>query len=94
MATHSGIQRVPEKLAEFVAGKEPDALSLWEASCGFCRWPVDVLFDGRGMTYLHDLQAGCVLNFCYQGSEEMSVKVFNDTSCRRHYHSDDDEDDS
>jgi hypothetical protein len=34
-----------------------------------------------------------VLNFCYQGGEEMSVDVFDDTSCRRHYHSDNDKDD-
>jgi hypothetical protein len=43
-----GIQRLPDKFAEFTAGNEPTTLSLWEASCGFCRWPVDVLFDGRG----------------------------------------------
>jgi hypothetical protein len=64
---------------------------------------VDVLFDGRGKIYLHigwekftrfhDLQTGCVLTFSYQGDEEMSVKVFNGTSCRRHYHDDDEEDD-
>ena len=88
---------------EYVAGKEPAALQLREADCGFCRWPVDVPFDGRGKMYLHtgweefarvhNLQAGCVLTFCYEGDEEMSVKVFDDTSCRRHYHTDDEEDD-
>jgi hypothetical protein len=50
--------------------------------------PVDVLFDGRGKMYLHtgweklarshDLQAICMLTFCYQGGEEISVKVFDD----------------
>jgi hypothetical protein len=34
-----------------------------------------------------------VLTFCYQGGEEMSVKVFDDMSCRWHYHNDDEEDD-
>jgi hypothetical protein len=63
---------------------------------------VDVLFDGRCKMYLHsgwekfarshDFQASCVLTFCYQDDEEMSVKVFVDMSCRRHYHSDDEED--
>jgi hypothetical protein len=31
-----GIQRLPDKFANFVAGKEAVALSLWKASCGFC----------------------------------------------------------
>jgi hypothetical protein len=68
-----GIQRLPDKFAEFVADNEPTALQLREAGCGFCRWPVDVLFDGRDKIYLrtswekfacyHNLQAGCVLAF-------------------------------
>jgi hypothetical protein len=33
-----GIHRLSDKFAEFIAGKELAALSLWEASCGFCRW--------------------------------------------------------
>ena len=48
-----GIQRLPDKFNDFIAGKEPAALQLREAGCGFCRWPVDVLFDGRGKMYLH-----------------------------------------
>nr|XP_051216791.1 B3 domain-containing protein Os03g0212300-like [Lolium perenne] len=98
-----GIQRLLDKFTEFVASNVLAALQLRKASCGFSRWPVDVLFDGRDKMYLHtgwekfsrfhDLQAGCVLTFSYQGDEEMSVKVFDDTSCRRHYHGDDEEDD-
>ncbi|KAK1620607.1 hypothetical protein QYE76_026124 [Lolium multiflorum] len=62
---------------------------------------IPLVFDGRGKMYLHtgwekfvrshDLQAECVLTFCYQGGEEMSVKVSDDTSCRQHYHSNDGE---
>jgi hypothetical protein len=51
-----------------------------------------MLFDGRSKMYLHtkfalshDIQVGCVLTFCYQGGEEMSMKVFDDTSCHQHY---------
>jgi hypothetical protein len=65
---------------------------------------VDVLFDGRNKMYLHtgwekfarshDLQAGCMLTFCYEGDDEMSVKVFDDTCYRRHYYADDEEDDN
>jgi hypothetical protein len=48
------------------------------------------------MTYLHtgwdkfarshNLVAGCLLTFLYEGDDEMIVKVFDKTSCRRHYH--------
>ncbi|KAK1616210.1 hypothetical protein QYE76_021727 [Lolium multiflorum] len=98
-----GIQRLLDKFAEFVAGNEPAALHLQEAGCDCCRWPVDVLFDGSGKMYLHtgwekftryhDLQASSVLTFSYLGDADMSVKVFGDTSCRRHYHDDDEEED-
>jgi hypothetical protein len=57
---------------------------------------MDVLFDGCGKMYLHtgwekfahfhDLQAGCVLAFSYLCDVDMSVKVFDDTSCHRYYH--------
>jgi hypothetical protein len=40
----------------------------------------------------HNLQTGCVLTFCYECDNEMSVKVFNYTSYRRHYHRYDEED--
>jgi hypothetical protein len=98
-----GIQRLPDKFCEFIAGNELAALQLREARCGFCQWPVDVFFDGRDNIYLYtgweklsrsrDLEAGCVLTFCYEGDDNMSVKVFDDTSCHRHYHADDEEDD-
>nr|XP_051207080.1 B3 domain-containing protein Os03g0212300-like [Lolium perenne] len=94
-----GIQRLPDKFAKFVDDNELAALQLREAGYGICRWLVDVLFDGRSKMYFHtdwenfvrfhDLQASCVLTFSYQGNEEMSVKVFDDSSCRHHYHDDD-----
>jgi hypothetical protein len=43
-----GIQRLPDKFTEFFVGNELAALQLWEAGCGFFRWPVDVLFDRHG----------------------------------------------
>ncbi|KAK1697447.1 hypothetical protein QYE76_014144 [Lolium multiflorum] len=48
-----GIKRLPDKFAEFVYGVEPVHLQLREASCNFCRWTVEVLFDGQGKMYLH-----------------------------------------
>ena len=62
-------------------------------------WPVEVLFDGQGKMYLHtgwekfarahNLAAGCLLTFLYEGDGEMAVKVFDETACCRHYHTDD-----
>ncbi|KAK1605082.1 hypothetical protein QYE76_028755 [Lolium multiflorum] len=36
-----------------VDGHELAHLQLWEASCNFCRWSVEVLFDGQGKMYPH-----------------------------------------
>lgn len=93
-----GIKRLQEKFAKFIDGVEPAELQLWEARCGFCRWPVKVLFDKQGKTYLHtgwdkfaradNLEAGCLLTFLYEGDGEMIVKVFDKTSYHRHYHTD------
>ncbi|KAK1653627.1 hypothetical protein QYE76_071432 [Lolium multiflorum] len=98
-----GIQRLPEKFADFVAGNEPASLHLREAACGCCRWIVDVICDARGKMYLHigwekftryhHLQAGFVLTFSYLGEGDMSIKVFDETRYRRHYHDDSAEED-
>jgi hypothetical protein len=49
-----GIQRLPDKFVEFVdvTVNELVTLHLREAGRGFCRWPVDVLFDECGKMYL------------------------------------------
>ncbi|KAK1662670.1 hypothetical protein QYE76_050829 [Lolium multiflorum] len=98
-----GIQRLSDKFANFVTGNEPVMLHLREAGCDCYRWPVDVFFDERGKMYLHtgwekfaryhNLEAGCVLTFSYLGEADMSVKMFDETRCRRHYHGDTDEED-
>jgi hypothetical protein len=48
-----GIKQLLDKFSEFVDGVEPAQLQLREASCNFCRWPVEVLFDEQGKMYLH-----------------------------------------
>jgi hypothetical protein len=88
-----GIKRLPDK---FVDSVELAYLQLREASCNFCRWTVEVLFDGQGRMYLHTgwdkfahdlaLEPGCQLTFLYEGDDEMIDKVFDNTTCRRHYH--------
>ncbi|KAK1618007.1 hypothetical protein QYE76_023524 [Lolium multiflorum] len=80
-----GIKQLPDKFAEFVDGVEPAQLQLWEASCNFCGWPVEVLFDGQGKMYLHmgwdkfardlALEPGCQLTFLYEEDGEMIVKL-------------------
>ncbi|KAK1604551.1 hypothetical protein QYE76_028224 [Lolium multiflorum] len=91
-----GIQRLPDSFAEYVAGNDrPRTMHLREASCG-CRWIVDVIYDARGKMYLnigwekfaryHSLEAGFILLFSYLGDRDMSVKVFDETRCRRDYH--------
>jgi hypothetical protein len=53
------------------------------------------LFDEQGKMYLHtwdkfarahNLEAGCLLTFLYEGNSEMIVKVFDKISCHSHYH--------
>ncbi|KAK1668737.1 hypothetical protein QYE76_056896 [Lolium multiflorum] len=101
-----GIQRLPDTFAEYIAGDDrPGTMHLREASCGYYRWIVDVIYDARGKMYLHigwekfarhhSLEAGFILLFSYFGDMDMSVKVFDETRCRRDYHGDstDEEDD-
>ncbi|KAK1612909.1 hypothetical protein QYE76_036582 [Lolium multiflorum] len=99
-----GIQRLPDSFADYVAGDErPQSLHLREDGCGCCRWIVDVICDTRGKMYLHigwekfaryhRLEAGFVLQFSYFGDRDMSVKVFDETRCRRNYHGESAEED-
>jgi hypothetical protein len=39
---------------------------------------------GRGSP-THNLEVGCLLNFKYEGDNELCVKVFDDTCCRTYY---------
>ncbi|KAK1650393.1 hypothetical protein QYE76_068198 [Lolium multiflorum] len=91
-----GIQRLPDSFAEYVAGDDrPRTMHLREAACGYYRWIVDAIYDARGKMYLnigwekfarhHSLEAGFILLFSYFGDRDMSVKVFDETRCRRDY---------
>ncbi|KAK1605366.1 hypothetical protein QYE76_029039 [Lolium multiflorum] len=91
-----GIQRLPDSFA--VARRPPRMMHLREASCGYYRWIIDVIYDARSKMYLnigwekfarhHSLEAGFILLFSYFGDRDMSVKVFDETRCRRDYHGD------
>jgi hypothetical protein len=62
---------------------------------------VEVLFDGKYKMYLHtswkkfarvhDVEVGCMVYF-YEGNNEMSVKMFDNESCRIHYYNDGNDD--
>ncbi|KAK1605745.1 hypothetical protein QYE76_029418 [Lolium multiflorum] len=75
-------------------------MHLREHSCGYCRWIVGAIYDARGKMYLnigwekfarhHNLQAGFILVFSYFGNRDMSIKVFDESRCRRDYHVDGD----
>jgi hypothetical protein len=39
----------------------------------------------------HNLEVGCLVNFKSEGDNDLRVKVFDDTSFRRHYHRDNNE---
>ncbi|CAM0871953.1 unnamed protein product [Alopecurus aequalis] len=91
--------RLPDKFARLLDGQEPREVTLREAGGGPRMWDVEVVFDGKGHMYLdrgweqfarvHDLELGNFLVFSYDGNAVLTVKVFDMTMCRRHYHPDD-----
>jgi hypothetical protein len=96
------LQRLPDKFASLLDGREPRELKLREAGGGRLLWDVEVVFDGEGHMYLgrgwdqfareYDVQRGHFLVFSYDGDAVLAVKVFDGTMCRRHYKHDDDDD--
>jgi hypothetical protein len=82
-----------------VGEREPEGSQLW-----LFRWPVDVLFDKQGKMYLdaglkmcartHNLEVGYLLHYLYEGDGDMTVRVFDDSSCRRHCRNDDSAEDT
>jgi hypothetical protein len=77
----------------------PAEVTSRDENCSFCWWAMEVLFDGESNMYLHtgrnkftrahDIDIGCLVNFFYEGDNEMSVKVFDNESFRIHYHDND-----
>jgi hypothetical protein len=65
-------------------------VKLREVSYGFCRWPVEVLFELQGNMYLDtgfekfaradSLEVGCLLHLLSEGDGVMSDRVFDDSS--------------
>nr|XP_051210843.1 B3 domain-containing protein Os03g0212300-like [Lolium perenne] len=77
-----GSKRLLEKFAQYLAGREPASAHLRKEGHMF-------LHTGwERFARAHNLEAGCLVNFKWEVDDELRVKVFNDTSCYRHYHSD------
>ncbi|XBI16087.1 hypothetical protein VPH35_058407 [Triticum aestivum] len=94
-------QRLPDKFAKMLAGREPHKVKLREAGSGLrTLWDVLVVFDGEGHMYLgpgwehftraHELQLGYFLVFRYYGDAMFTVKMFDNTMCCMYYQHDDD----
>ncbi|XP_040249871.1 uncharacterized protein [Aegilops tauschii subsp. strangulata] len=94
-------QRLPDKFAKMLAGREPHKVKLRETGSGLRRlWDVLVVFDGEGHMYLgpdwdhfaraHELQLGHFLVFRYDGDAMFTVKMFDNTMCRMYYQHDHD----
>jgi hypothetical protein len=59
-------------------------------------WSVKVMFDGEGKMFLnngwrrfahtHAIKVRHFVVFKYDGHDILTVKVFDETMCRRHYH--------
>ncbi|XP_040247010.1 B3 domain-containing protein Os03g0212300-like [Aegilops tauschii subsp. strangulata] len=83
-------QRLPDKFAKMLAGREPHKVKLREAASGLRRlWDVLVVFNGEGHMYIgpgwdhfaraHELQLGHFLVFRYDGDTMFTVKMFDNT---------------
>ncbi|KAF7051210.1 hypothetical protein CFC21_059474 [Triticum aestivum] len=89
-------QRLPDKFAKMLAGREPQKVKLREAGSRSRRlWDVSMVFDGEGHMYLgpgwehfaraHDLKLGHFLVFRYDCDAMFTVKMFDNTMCCMYY---------
>jgi hypothetical protein len=89
-------KRLPPKFAQLLHPTPPSVFKVREAGSGRCYWEIEVLLDNDGVMYLdrgweqfadaHGVQQGHFLNFHYNGRDTLAVKVFDGTTCRRHYY--------
>ncbi|KAM3354555.1 hypothetical protein ACQJBY_025321 [Aegilops geniculata] len=92
--------RLPDKFTKVLDGREPREVKLREAGRRRRLWGVEVVSDADGHMYLgngweqfacaHDMRLGHFLVLSYDGHVVLTVKVFDGSMCRRHYHQDSD----
>ena len=88
--------KLPDMFAKLLEGREPQELKVREADDERCLWDVEVVFDGGGHMFLgpgwkrfvlsYGLKEGDLLFFHFDGIDVLTVKVFDPTMCRKHYH--------
>ncbi|KAM0927878.1 hypothetical protein ACQ4PT_002124 [Festuca glaucescens] len=93
--------RLPQRFASIVDGQEPHHVLLRVSGGATGLWPAEVMFDGEGQMLLHNgwrrfarshaIDVGHFVVFKYDGHSDFNVKVFDETMCRHHYHSDEDD---
>ncbi|KAK1686985.1 hypothetical protein QYE76_047833 [Lolium multiflorum] len=89
---------LPQRIASIVDGQEPHHVLMRLSGGATGLWPTKVTFDGEGQMFLykgwscfarsHAIDVGHFVVFKYDGYDEFSVKAFDETMYRRHYHSD------
>ncbi|KAK1603956.1 hypothetical protein QYE76_027629 [Lolium multiflorum] len=102
---HQGLSwdkmRLPQRFASIVDGKDAHHVLLRVSGSATNLWPAEVMFDDEGQMFLHNgwrrfvrshaIEAGHFVDFKYNFHGEFSVKVFEKTTCCRHYHTDEDD---
>ncbi|XP_051202607.1 B3 domain-containing protein Os03g0212300-like [Lolium perenne] len=86
--------RLPQRFASIVDGKEPHhvLLRMYSGAAGLCS--AEVMFDGEGQMLLHNewrrvarshtIEVSHFFVLKYNGHNIFTVKVFDETICRRH----------
>jgi hypothetical protein len=92
---------LPKRFVSIVNRQEPHHVLMHVFTGATVLWPVEVMFDGEWHKFLHNgrrrfarshaIEAGHFFVFKYDGHGDFIVKVFDETMCSRHYHSDKDD---
>ncbi|KAK1667964.1 hypothetical protein QYE76_056123 [Lolium multiflorum] len=99
---HQGVSwdrlRMPQRIISIVDRQEPRHVLLRVFGGAIGLWPAEVMFDDEWQKFLHNgwrrfarshaIEAGHFVVFKYDGLGDFIVKVFDETMCRCHYHSD------
>ncbi|KAK1615178.1 hypothetical protein QYE76_020695 [Lolium multiflorum] len=90
-----------QRFASIIDGQEPHHVFMCVSGAATGMWPAKVMFDGEGQMFLHNGWRRCARSHTvearhfvfikYDIHEDFSVKVFDETMCRRHYHTDEDD---
>ncbi|KAK1664122.1 hypothetical protein QYE76_052281 [Lolium multiflorum] len=90
--------RLPQRFASIFDGQKPHHILLRVFGGATILWSAEVMSDGEGQMFPHNgwrrfarshtIDVEHFVVFQYDCHNEFNVTVFNETMCRRHYHSD------